>query len=232
MANRTLATVRKMLSFAVDQELIEHNPAARLGRPGGAEQSRDRVLTDAEIRTLWGSFAALSAEMGAFFKLRLVTAQRGGEVSSMRWQDVDLDSGWWTIPATRAKNKLAHRVPLSATAIDIITALRTDGVKADAYVLAGARGRRQQTEAAATFTVKDFRGHDLRRTAASLMAGGGVSRLVISRLLNHVETGVTAIYDRHSYDAEKRAALTWWDAKLAAILKNKPASVLPFTKGA
>ena len=46
----------------------------------------------------------------------------------------------------------------------------------------------------------DFRGHDLRRTAASLMVGAGVPRLVVSKILNHVETGVTAVYDRHSYD--------------------------------
>ena len=51
-----------------------------------------------------------------------------------------------------------------------------------------------------------FRGHDLRRTAASLMVGAGVPRLVVSKILNHVETGVTAVYDRHSYDLEKRAA--------------------------
>ena len=233
MANRVLACVRKMFSFAVDQELIERNPAARLGRPGGAEQSRDRVLTDVEIRQLWKAFTALSPEMGAFFKLRLVTAQRGKEVSSMRWQDVNLESGWWTIPAAVAKNKLAHRVPLSVTAVDIIKALHTEGAKPDAYVLAGARGRRQQSEAAATFTVEDFRGHDLRRTAASLMAGGGIPRLTIKKILNHVERDITAIYDRHGYDAEKRAALDWWALKLTAILDEKPAKVLAFSgKGA
>ena len=51
----------------------------------------------------------------------------------------------------------------------------------------GARGKRQQSEAAATFTVENFRGHDLRRTAASMMACGGVSRLVIAKILNHAE---------------------------------------------
>src|SRR4029077_7990940 len=49
----------------------------------------------------------------------------------------------------------------------------------------------------------DFRGHDLRRTPAILMVGAGVPRLVVSKILNHVETGVTAVYDRHSYDREK-----------------------------
>ena len=42
---------------------------------------------------------------------------------------------------------------------------------------------------------------------------------------------VTAVYDRHSYDAEKRGALDWWDAKLRAILENQDsARVLPFAR--
>jgi integrase len=75
----------------------------------------------------------------------------------------------------------------------------------------------------------DFRGHDLRRTAASIMASAGVSRLVVAKVLNHVETGVTAVYDRHSYDAEKRAALDLWGRQLQRILRRKSkASVIAF----
>lgn len=74
-----------------------------------------------------------------------------------------------------------------------------------------------------------FRGHDLRRTAASLMVGAGVPRLVVSKILNHVETGVTAVYDRHSYDQEKRAALNFWGKHVEAIIANKrDAKVLTF----
>ena len=228
MANRVLACVRKMFSFAVDRELVEHNPAARLGRPGGAETSRDRVLTEEELRAFWAECDGQAAAMAAFYKLRLLTAQRGKEVASMQWGDVDLESGWWTIPAGIAKNKLAHRVPLAPTTIALLQALQPEKVEGEAFVFAGVRGRRQQSEAAALFTVKDFRGHDLRRTAASLMAGGGIARLTISKILNHVERGVTAVYDRHSYDAEKRAALAWWDVKLAAILEEKAGKVLAF----
>jgi integrase len=238
-ANRVLACVRKMFSFAVDRELIEHNPAARFTRPG-AERARDRVLTDDELRAFWQQCEALPPAMGAYFKLRLVTAQRGGEVSSMRWADLDLAGGWWTIPAGSSKNKLAHRVPLTRLALQLLTSLRSADVCTPApgeaaadtpadYVLAGARGRRQRTEASATFTLANFRGHDLRRTAASLMAGGGVARLTIAKILNHVETGVTAVYDRHGYDAEKRVALDWWAAKLTAILAgDRGGKVLPF----
>ncbi|MDQ3487363.1 MAG: hypothetical protein M3468_06475, partial [Acidobacteriota bacterium] len=73
----------------------------------------------------------------------------------------------------------------------------------------------------------DVRGHDLRRTAASLMASGGVPRFVISRILNHSEEkNITSVYDRYSYDAEKRAAMAFWNRQLTAILKGKSASTI------
>jgi integrase len=158
----------------------------------------------------------------------------------MRWPDVDLEAGWWTIPASGSKNKLAHRVPINATAGTILATLLATADEDAEFVLgaaqrskgAGARGKRQQSEAARTFTVENFRGHDLRRTAASTMASGGIPRLTISKILNHVERSVTAVYDRHSYDAEKRAALDWWDVKLQALLANQQANVLPFSRGA
>jgi integrase len=172
------------------------------------------------------------------YKLRLLTAQRGVEVGAMRWADLDLDGAWWTIPAAHTKNKLAHRVPLNASALRILKAMKATAYDDAEYVLgahhrtkgAGARGKRQQSEAASTFTVKDFPGHDLRRTVASIMASAGINRLTISKILNHVERSVTAVYDRHSYDAEKTAALAWWDRKLAAILEDKAATVLAFAR--
>jgi len=241
LANRTTALVSKLFNVALNRGLIDASPAVRIPRPA-PERTRDRVLTEAEIRTLWEEFEALSPEMAAFYKLRLLTAQRGAEVSTMRWQDIELDAGWWTIPAERSKNKLPHRVPLAPTVIALLGSLKPTtlstatgvmpaGLRTQ-YVLYGARGKRQQAEAAATFTVTDFRGHDLRRTAASIMASGGVSRLVIGKILNHVERDITRVYDRHSYDPEKRTALDWWALRLRAILENKSANVLAFQRGA
>ena len=62
---------------------------------------------------------------------------------------------------------------------------------------------------------------DLRRTAASHMASMGIPRLVISKVLNHVERGITAVYDRHGYDREKRAALEAWAARLGRIITGR-----------
>lgn len=235
VANRVGALLSKIFSFALDLDLVQHNPATRIHRPG-KEQQRDRVLSEDEVRTLWQSFSALEPSMAAFYKLRLLTAQRGGEVAAMRHQDLELVSGWWTIQKAATKNNLAHRVPLGPTSLALIKSLQQKeqrlGSAPATYVLVGARGKRQQAEAAATFTVPNFRGHDLRRTAASMMASAGVARLTISKILNHVESHITAVYDRHSYDAEKASALAWWDARVLAIIENKSSTVLPFSRQA
>jgi integrase len=239
VANRVAALLSKLFAFALDRDLVTVSPAVRIPRPG-QEQRRDRVLSETELRALWEAWDDLPAPMAAFYRLRLLTAQRGGEVASMRWQDLDLEAGWWTVPATSSKNKLAHRVPLNVSAVTILAMLLQTADKDAVYVLEahyrgkgmGARGKRQQAEAAKAFPVENFRGHDLRRTAATLMASGGVARLVVGKILNHAETSVTAVYDRATYDAEKTAALTWWDAKLSAILEQKAGTILAFTKGA
>jgi integrase len=66
----------------------------------------------------------------------------------------------------------------------------------------------------------EHRPHDFRRTAASMMAGMGIQRLVISKILNHIEPGVTKVYDRYSYDKEKQEALNAWGARLARIVSG------------
>lgn len=148
----------------------------------------------------------------------------------MRWAEIEGD--WWTIPPERSKNGLAHRVPLSPQARAILDALPHAG----AHVFPGRKDGRpmanyQKAWQALTAVAKleDVVSHDLRRTAASGMASLGVPRLVIAKVLNHVEPGITRVYDRHSYDAEKKDALTKWGRQLKAILAGKQgaAEVIP-----
>lgn len=61
--------------------------------------------------------------MAALLRLRLLTAQRGGEVQGAAWAEIDLKTGWWVIPADRSKNGLAHRVPLSPPAVKVLKQL-------------------------------------------------------------------------------------------------------------
>lgn len=243
-ANRLRALVSRIYTFGAEQRqvLATANPVIGVKKPF-KETTRDRVLTDDEIRRLWEACATQNPYVCAWFRLRLVTAQRGGELLQMRWQDVDPRSHFWTIPGEFVKNAHGHRVYLNETARKLLK----DVPRGDGAVWVFPKsfmgdykhvGRRlaQSTRAnivaqpKASGTTRDradVRGHDLRRTAASLMASGGVPRFVISRILNHSEEkDITSVYDRYSYDAEKRAAMEFWNRQLTAILKGKSASTI------
>jgi integrase len=273
MANRVLAVVRKMLNFAVDHDWIDANPAARVQKPA-PEASRDRVLTADEIRRLWrllshfpttaerpapgrrraqgetdDPICPVSPWLAASMKVRLLTAQRGGEVARMRWQDLELERandetivrGWWTIPTEFTKNGEPQRVPITADVAALIQGQEPKDVdERGIYVFsrdgdAAALDRSKKASAALARVLGiDFRGHDLRRTAATGMAEAGIPREHIARVLNHVEGGAraTKVYDRYSYDNEKRIALEAWERRLQRILNASPrSSVVAFSKG-
>ncbi|OGT07868.1 MAG: hypothetical protein A2X78_04155 [Gammaproteobacteria bacterium GWE2_37_16] len=163
-------------------------------------------------------------------KLQLVTAQRKGEVVGAEWDEFDFKNARWTIPASKAKNGNNNIVPLSELALELLQELKTlsNGSKwllpsprGDKHIIPTAIDRALRNNINKFKDVKPFTPHDLRRTAASHMTALGVSRLVVSKLLNHVENSVTAIYDRHSYDKEKRAAVDAWSEKLKEITFSK-----------
>ncbi len=225
-ANRTLAVVRRMFNFALSRDLVPANPCTQV-KPPGKENRRDRVLSPDEIRLFWATLdeAAMSPASRIVLKLMLVTAQRKGEIVSARWENIDLANGWWTIPAERVKNQLPHRVPLGQQAIALFREAR-ELAKDSQWVFPSPKKDHMGATApdhAVRRSVDDlgipnFTPHDLRRTAASYMTSIGIPRLVVAKILNHVEQGVTAIYDRHSYDADKRDALTRWDRELREII--------------
>jgi integrase len=225
-ANRTLACIRKLFAFGVKQALIAASPCVQIDAPA-REERRQRVLTEDEIERLWRALegGVLGRTLGDALKLMLLTGQRVGEVSSLEWSEVDLKRGWWTIPAAKAKNRLAHRVPLTGMARELILARpRPAGARYVFPVFSSTTPDLLQARAVADAVrakrcgLNNWTPRDLRRTAASHMTGLGVPRLVVSRILNHAERGVTAIYDRHSYDDEKREALELWEQKLQELI--------------
>ncbi len=239
-ANRTRAIMSRIFSFGLKKASarlrfgLAANPVQGTERPT-PERTRDRVLTGNELRALWQAIDAETPDVAGIFKLYLLTAQRGGEIRRMRRADVDLDTAWWTIPAEHAKNGLAHRVPLSPPTVSLLRQLMA--AHASPWIFPARPGAHAGTGLTpyrasvqkATLRLRrtsgvDFWPHDLRRTVASHPAGMGIPRLVIGRLLNHAEGGVTKVYDRHGYDPEKREALEAWARRLETIITGKPAA--------
>ena len=104
----------------------------------------------------------------------------------------------------------SHRVPLSPLALAVLDEI---GVTSDRqqsrWLFKSSRQEGPITGPAVDHAMRhnrealgtgDATPHDLRRTAASHMTSIGISRLVVSKILNHAEPGVTAVYERHSYD--------------------------------
>jgi integrase len=241
-SNRVLAVVRKMFNFAIGRGILELNPCLNVA-PVGKENQKDRCLTADEIRALWHGLkdAGMSEETRQALKLILVTGQRPGEVIALHADEID--GCWWTIPSAKAKNGKAHRVYLSPLALSLIDvsqggyvfpsprAEQRDKhihVNALAYAVRRALKPDEQT-GEQVLKLDPFTPHDLRRTAASHMTGAGISRLVVSKILNHVEKGVTAVYDRHSYDREKQLAMETWARRLKGMVEPQDCSkVLSF----
>jgi len=239
-ANRLLALLRKMFNYAVDElEIITTSPCLKIKAPA-PENRRDRVFTTDEICALWiGLDGARMAEgTKLILKLQLVTGQRKGEIVSAAWEEIDFTDKWWTIPPEKAKNKMAHRVPLSPLALELLQAAKP--LSGDSpWVFPSPRAGKHITPEAVDHALRrpgldlgfDFVPHDLRRTMASLMTGMGIPRLVVSKILNHAERGVTSVYDRSSYDREKKQALEAWGRKLKAIIEGGETNVIPLVRG-
>ena len=159
----------------------------------------------------------------------------------MRWQDLDLANGWWTIPAEHSKNGKLHRVPLADDAKAVIEARQPKQEERTGVVFQGRSGAGVEDrvkKAGADLSAVlgfEFRSHDLRRTAATRMAALGVRPAHISAVLNHVQGGpiATRTYMRHEFDTEKQVALEAWARELRRILAAKPqagATVVPISK--
>ena len=236
IANRTLAVVRKVFNWGIEQDLIETSPCTGVKAPS-KEVAADRVLTDAEIAAFWTD-ADLSPPIHTALKLELLLAQRIGEILGMRWDELDLEQKLWTLTPDRTKNETVHLVPLPAEAVTLIEGMKVLSGSSE-YVFASPRAPRSGATAeklqhpirvdsvvtALARAIKEaglahFSSHDLRRTAATNISALGHTDDLIGRILNHKNRTVTGRYNRYSYLKEKREALEAWAARLGTLVSR------------
>lgn len=250
-ARLLFADIRPIFAWALDRAAIEVNPMAGMKGPQPLEP-RDRVLSDAEIKAFWHAASELSWPFENVFKVLLLTGQRREEVAGMRWREVDLDAGQWTIAKERCKNGKAHTVDLSPEAVQMLDPLgdaaapRLVKSAEDEDLIFSTTGRtpvsgfskaKARLDARMQEILGDrfqpWRTHDLRRTAASGMAALGFQPHVIERVLNHVsgvQGGLVGVYQRHEYREERRRAVMAWGAHVMEIVSadKPPSNVVQF----
>jgi integrase len=225
MANRVLAVARKMYNWAVEIDLLEHNPFVAVKRLG-LEVSRTRVLALDEIRKLWQALDQELPTTAASFRLLLLLGQRSTETSQMTWADLEGDV--WTIPPEVAKTKRPHLVPLSREAQREIARFRGQHVQ---WVLPSPRRDGPLSEKSlghaarrlvTRLQMEPWTPHDLRRTVATRLGELGFEDSMIGRVLGHSQTSVEAIHNRYAYLKEKREALEKWERRLLEIVAALP----------
>jgi integrase len=238
MSNRTLSVIRRLYNFGIARDLVEANPTALVAQ--SKERRRERFLSPEEIKQLWERLDRMQSAgqlVKAGLQLILITGQRSGEILGMEWSEIDFENALWELPRVKTKNAQAHQVPLSSMALKILMNLPRHGKFAFPSRIGTSIDETRPMKSGALahairknrelLGLEQFCPHDLRRTCASGLASIGVERFIISRILNHTERNVTAIYDRYSYDKEKRQALVMWAAKLEEIVTGKKTKIIP-----
>ena len=230
--NRCRETLQAIFAYATERGLVTVNPIVGVSRRK-VEIPRDRTLTAQELIALWRSIEKLPELPRAYFRVVLLTGARRNEVRCMAWSELDLDAALWRLPAERNKSARAFELPLSAPVVETLRMLPRLGPMV--FALDGKRPMNvhklidRVRSDAGLFNV---RLHDLRRTLRTGLAELGVTFEVAERVLNHAMPGLQAVYNRHSYAAEKRAALALWAEHVLALAEEREATVVAFRPAA
>lgn len=260
---KALTTLNLMLDYGLTRQYIDQNPA-RMLKPkdfaATANKPRDRALTLVELRQLWQALDNASGESNkdndlsmmsivttSAIKLLILSGARRGEVAAMKWSEISLVDGIWSLPPERTKNRQAHIIYLSELAIDILKRLHpitgnspfvfdtgrySDGghIHQDTLtgVIARLRGtatgsKKKITDLAPLADMKAFSIHDLRRSAAT--AWGEYLKTephVIEKMLNHQPLNkLVAIYQRAVYAEEQKETWGAWGKMLEHQIANQ-----------
>ena len=216
MANRTLALISKFYSWCLGKDYVERNLA--LGIPKVREQSRDRVLTLEELRTIYSAAKKLSAGNQLFVQLLLLTGQREAVIARLEENEIHENS----LVVSRERNKSGERinVPLSALAKQLIDELgnhegpyvvsTTDGAKP----VSGFSKLKQKLDEL-TGIAEHWTFHDIRGGIATYLEENGLDRAYTARILNHKDNSVTGIYARPEHRQHIARVLEQWSQVLA-----------------
>jgi integrase len=214
MADRALRVIRTAFNWWALRNDDFVSPIVR-GMARVKETTRERILTDDELRKLWRA-AEGQGVFGALVQFLVLTATRRNEAT--RISRAEVIGNIWLIPACRYKTAIDHAVPLSPAAQAILAKLPSPypfTVKGGAPLRAFGKYKAALDQASG---VTGWRLHDLRRTARSLMSRAGVAPHVAEQALGHKIKGVAGVYDRHSYANEKREAFETLAALIAEIV--------------
>jgi len=240
-ANCMLGSLSGYFTWLIREGLLEANPAGHVNK-AVTNGSRARVLSLGEFREIWHALG--TSDYADIFRLLAWTAATKREVGGMRFDELDLDSAEFNVPAARARNGKPRTIPLTPSALALLEARPRNGRELvfghgrDGFTgWARAKAALDQRIAAArqaagiTAPMEPWVVHDLRRffaTQASEILG--VAPHVVEAALGHIavfKSGVAGVYNRSSYGVEHRRALERWAQLLDEVVSGKrPAATI------
>jgi integrase len=216
-ANRILAYTKRFFSWCKERDILDQSPVEAIKLPS-KENDRDRVLNLGEIKSFWISCDKMGYPWGPVFQLLLLTGARLKEVSQASWSEISISDRTLDLPGSRTKNERAHQIQLSVQTLKILLSLpKVEGQD----FLFSTNGKtpvsgfsKVKKRLDMLCGVTNWRFHDLRRSFATHSSEKlSVSPVIVDKILNHRTgqvRGVTAVYQRGEYLAERREALQKW----------------------
>jgi integrase len=236
LAGEVLTTAKRLWRFAVEREWLADSPIEKLTRAAfdAKPRKRDVTLRLDELATIWRALdnrelCKSDPVTIAAMKLLILTGQRESEVTNAEWTEFDLEAELWRLPAERTKSGRAHLVHLASQAVAILQALKPiTGQKR--YVFTSPLrpkkpiyGRAVNNSLLTMFkkgklaNVTQCHVHDFRRTLITRLPDLGFEPFLGHKIANHVLSGVFAHYNHNSYEAQRKAALESWAARIESL---------------
>jgi len=217
--NRIRSSLSAFFAWAIREGLTETNPVSGTGTADEG-QGRDRVLTETELHQILGALRQ-DHPFSDIIRLLILTGQRREEIGGLRWSEIDLERGLIVLPPERCKNNRSHELPISTQ----VRAVLERQPKRNEFVWCRRwtnwSAAKAQLDLRTKGTINPWRLHDLRRTAATMMAELGILPHIVEAILNHVsghKSGVAGIYNPARYQDEMRAALQRWADRLTNFI--------------
>ena len=234
MANRVLATIKGMFTYAVKAGVILTSPATQIDPPG-KENEKDRTLELNEIATMFLELETYdNRDTADIIRLITLTGLRPGEVAEIRLSQIKSNDTetWLTIKKADTKNQNEHRTFLNDLAVKIIQS-RISDLNLKHYIFpaktqSGFMRKDVLVRRLSTIQtnmqdngIESFTAHDLRRSAATGIAKLGYGAIVPD-ILGHKPQGITRKhYDKYDREPEIKNALEAWGIAIENELNKK-----------
>jgi integrase len=206
--NRELAVIKRLFTLAVDWNLVEKNPVKKVGMYR-IEEKVMRVLSQDEEQKL---IDAAAPHFKPLIAVAINTGMRRGELLSLQWEQVDLQSK--TITIKQSKNGKVRHIPINKKTQEALESI-PEPHEGHVFVYRGLPIKAVKTAfagAARRAGISSCRFHDLRHTFATRLVLAGVDLATVMQLMGHANISTTMKY-AHPNPPHKREAVERLDAK-------------------